>query len=90
MVQPQFIPSGAHFQTDIAPNETSNTPTKDTQLQPQAQNPHREAADMATKNMYNDQILRIVHKSTTKMNKQKHTVGCTLLNHIKELPDEAI
>jgi hypothetical protein len=54
MAQPQSILSGIRSEYNIAPNETSNTPTQDTQLQRQAPNPHREAADMATKNMHND------------------------------------
>jgi hypothetical protein len=90
MAQPQSILSGTRSVTDIAPNETLNTPTQDTQLQQRAQNPHREAADMATKNMHNDEKLRIVRKSTAKTNKQKHAVGCKLLNHIEQLPTNAI
>jgi hypothetical protein len=82
MAQPQLIPSGTRSIIDIAPDETLNTPTQDTQLQQRAQNPHWEAADMATKAMYNDEKMRIVRKSTAKTNKQKHAVGCKLLNHI--------
>jgi hypothetical protein len=90
MAQTQSIPSGIRSVTASAPDETLNTPTQDTQLQRRAQNPHRPAADMATKNMHNDQKLRILRKCTAKMNNPKHAVGCKLLNHIKQLPTNAI
>jgi hypothetical protein len=81
IVQPQYIPSGIHSTTDIVPDETSNTPMQDPQLERQAQNPHRKASDMANKNIHNDEKLRIVYKSTAKTNMQKYAVGCMLSNH---------
>jgi hypothetical protein len=82
MDQPQSILSGTHSEYNIAPDEISNTSTNDTQLQRLAQNPHQKAADMATINMYNDEKLTILGKSTAKTKKRKYAVGCMLFNHI--------
>jgi hypothetical protein len=82
MAQPQSIYFGICSELNIAANETSNTSTQNTQLQPQAQKPQGNAADMATKNMHNEEMLIIVYKSTAKTNKQTHAVECMLFNYI--------
>jgi hypothetical protein len=80
MAPPESIPSGTRSKYNIASDKSPNSPTQDTQLPLHAQNPHREATDMATNIMHNVEQWRIVHKYTAQTHNEKHAVGYMLFN----------
>jgi hypothetical protein len=83
MAQPQATASSSRFTDESlrTPASTPITTIHSTLLQRRAQIANRTAADIATRNMHEDEKLKIVHKTGAKKNRENHAIGCTL-HHI--------
>ena len=82
MAEPQQPASSSRSgnESTCMPTSSVNTSINQTLLQRCAQNPHRIATNIAMRNMYEDEKLKIVCKTGVKKNPENYAIGCELNN----------